>query len=122
MANKKRFFNAHTAPIDGIPPGAEGELDADNPAVKTWREAKLLVDPGTEDARRSADPEQRRVGALQAIQKADEARAAQFSGNTPLSMTVVGGGEAPANETGAETGGEAAGTDAARAARGGRTR
>ena len=40
--DRRRVRNAHTATVEGIEPGQEGELDANNPGVRAALDAGLL--------------------------------------------------------------------------------
>lgn len=43
-----RVINKHTAMIDGIAPGQEGEVDENSPAIKAYLEGRPDADPPVE--------------------------------------------------------------------------
>jgi hypothetical protein len=49
-----RLVNVHTGPLDNVKPGQTAEFDTDNPSVKQWVAARLLISEGELLASRAA--------------------------------------------------------------------
>lgn len=78
--NVMRYKNLHTASFDSIAPGAEGDLDPNNPSVLVAVEAGLLVPADGSPVPRTTSQDHKRIAELEAKNAALQARLATLKG------------------------------------------